>query len=199
MPCAAGKSNRGAQRLTGARGGGIAPAGRGCYNHNMFDPITFIIALVTIIALAGVMALALLVTLRLFSLEKLEFQPLLFITLMGNLLAGGLGYVVLVVLAKSATMREVVIGTHSVPTTVIAMIWLVLLLIIFFGLMVCIAGKISFAKALGAVTLAVLLVGCLMFLVSLLVIIVMGVSPDAVVLHGYLWLKDLPARMAGTL
>lgn len=163
----------------------------------MFDPVIFIIALVTIVALAVVMALALLVTLRLFSLEALEFQPLLFITLMGNLLAGGLGYVVLVVLARSSTMREVTLGARVVPTTLLALLWLLVLLVLFYGLMVRIAGRLSFGRALGAVILAALLVGSLLFIVGLLVVLVMGASPEAVLVQGYLWLKDIPARMAG--
>lgn len=163
----------------------------------MFDPVTFIIALVVIVALAVVMALALLVTLRLFSLEALEFQPLLFIALMGNLLAGGLGYVVLVVLARSVSMRFVTFGATEVSTTLLALAWLLVLLVIFFGLMVRIAGKISFVKALGAVLLAALLVGGLLFLAGILVVLVMGGSPEAALLHGYLWLADIPARMAG--
>ena len=163
----------------------------------MFEPTVFILALLTIVVLAVIMALALLVTLRLFSLETLEFQPLFFITLMGNLLAGGLGYVVLVILARSAGLRQVMLGETAVPTMVLAVAWLVVLLILFFGLMVRIAGRISFVRAMGAVTLAALLVGALLFIAGILMLVVMGVSPESALLQLFRWFGEIPAHMAG--
>ncbi len=161
----------------------------------MFDPATFLTAILAIVGGALVMALALLVTLRLFSVETLEFQPLFFITLMGHLLAGGLGYIILGILARQA-VPALTLGSYQVPSAFIALVWLVVLMALFFVLMVKIVGKVALVKSLGAVLLAVLLVAGLAFLGGIVVMIVMGASVDELAAQLNAFFAGLPRRLA---
>lgn len=162
----------------------------------MFDPVVFVQTVLALVVAAVVMALGLLVALRLFTRETLEYPALLFITLMGNILTAGLGYIVLVIVARNAVLQTVMFGETPVPTTLIATFWLLALLLIFFLLMVKIAGRTTFGRAFGAVTVMAVLVGGLAFLGSALTMLVMGMAPEAAGRAIYEFFTLLPQRLA---
>ncbi len=162
----------------------------------MFDPVVFVQTILALVMAAVVMALGLLVALRLFTRETLEYPALLFITLMGNILTAGLGYIVLVIVARNAVLQTVMFGETPVPTTLIATFWLLALLLVFFLLMVKIAGRTTFGRAFGAVTVMAVLVGGLAFLGSALTMLVMGMAPEAAGQAIYEFFALLPQRLA---
>jgi len=166
----------------------------------MITPAIFAAVLVGMILSALIFAVAFICTLRFFHTEDLEFQPLFFISLIAHFLIVGMAYLINLAIARSGpAMRNVVVGNVAIPTSLIGIIWLVLLGMIFTVIMVKIAGGTTFLRSVGAVWVGSMMVFIFVVLAGGTVCLALDYPPEEIPGAAIKFFTDLPDMLDGDL